>query len=238
MQQIHERIPAFRQMLYGKDKSMYVPQKYSLAKKRQYLFEQLKKYTNVMEFLKFTKDIRAYDFKKPYPISFLQLLSEIDFTEIENDYETFTYIYYDILQYKRKNVLIYLVQYKKTNYICGCSFQLNNKVQKVSGINESRIEYLLTKLIDKQESEPDEVENNNWLEHPLVSQVGQMIIGLIGSKLQGTNTQLNGTSIAGVNENDPGYLLSCLMSKGVTVEHLQKLNNMPDSQLRNLLLML
>jgi len=133
---------------------------------------------------------------------------------------------------------IYEMEGKKTNYICGCSFQLNNKSQRVSGINESRIEYLLAKLVDKQESDPDEVENNNWLEHPLVSQVGQMIIGLIGSKLQGTNTQLNGTSIAGVNENDPGYLLSCLMSKGVTVEHLQKLNNMPDSQLRNLLLML
>jgi hypothetical protein len=133
---------------------------------------------------------------------------------------------------------IYEMEGKKTNYICGCSFQLNNKVQKVSGINESRIEYLLTKLIDKQESEPDEVENNSWLEHPLVAQVGQMIIGFIGAKLQGSNTQLNGTSIAGVNENDPGYLLSCLMSKGVTVEHLQKLNNMPDSQLRNLLLML
>jgi len=133
---------------------------------------------------------------------------------------------------------IYEMDGKKTNYICGCSFQLNNKAQRVSGINESRIEYLLTKLVDKQESEPDEVENNNWLEHPLVAQVGQMIIGFIGAKLQCSNTQLNGTSIAGVNENDPGYLLSCLMQKGVTVEHLQKLNNMPDSQLRNLLLML
>ena len=133
---------------------------------------------------------------------------------------------------------IYEMEGKKANYICGCSFQLNNKLQRVSGINESRIEYLLTKLVDKQESEPDEVENNNWLEHPLVAQVGQMIIGFIGAKLQGSNSQLNGTSIAGVNENDPGYLLSCLMQKGVTVEHLQKLNNMPDSQLRNLLLML
>ena len=133
---------------------------------------------------------------------------------------------------------IYEMEGKKPNYICGCSFQLNNKLQKVSGINENRIEYLLGKLIDKQESEPDEVENNSWLEHPLVAQMGQMIIGFIGAKLQGSNTQLNGTSIAGVNENDPGYLLSCLMSKGVTVEHLQKLNNMPDGQLRNLLLML
>lgn len=135
---------------------------------------------------------------------------------------------------------IYEMEGKKQNYICGCSFQLNNKVQKVSGINENRIEYLLTKLIDKQENEPDEteVESNNWLNNPMVQQVGQMIIGLIGAKLHGTNTQLNGTGIAGVNENDPGYLLSCLMSKGVTVEHLQKLNNMPDGQLRNLLLML
>jgi hypothetical protein len=133
---------------------------------------------------------------------------------------------------------IYEMDGKKANYICGCSFQLNNKNSKVSGINENRIEYLLGKLIDKQESEPDEVENNSWLEHPLVSQMGQMIIGFIGAKLQGTNTQLNGTSIAGVNENDPGYLLSCLMQKGVTVQHLQKLNNMPDGQLKNLLLML
>lgn len=135
-------------------------------------------------------------------------------------------------------ICIYEMEGKKQNYICGCSFQLNNKLQKVSGINDNRIEYLLTKLIDKQESEPDEVENNSWLEHPLVAQVGQMIIGFIGSKLSGSNTQLNGTSIAGVNENDPGYLLTCLMQKGVTVEHLQKLNNMPDGQLRNLLLML
>lgn len=136
---------------------------------------------------------------------------------------------------------IYEMDGKKANYICGCSFQLNNKNSKVSGINENRIEYLLGKLIDKQdEREPDEMqaENNNWLNNPMVQQVGQMIIGLIGSKLTGTNTQLNGTSIAGVNENNPGYLLSCLMNKGVTVEHLQKLNNMPDSQLRNLLSML
>jgi hypothetical protein len=132
---------------------------------------------------------------------------------------------------------IYESEGKKINYVCGCSFQINNKVSKVSGINENRIEHLLTKLIDKQENEPDEIDNNSWLENPLVQQVGQMIIGLIGSKLTGTNT-LQGTSIAGVNENEPGYLLACLMQKGVTVEHLQKLNRMPDSQLKNLLLML
>lgn len=133
---------------------------------------------------------------------------------------------------------IYEIEGKKITYVCGCSFQLNNKISKVSGINENRIEHLLTKLIDKQDNEPDEVENNNWLENPMVQQVGQMIIGLIGAKLQGNNTQLQGTSIAGVNENDPGYLLTCLMQKGVTVEHLQKLNRLPDSQLKNLLLML
>lgn len=133
---------------------------------------------------------------------------------------------------------IYQMEGKKTNYICGCSFQLNNKVSKVSGINESRIEYLLTKLIDKNDNEPDEIDNNSWLENPMVQQVGQMVVGLIGNYLQGGNSKLQGTNIAGVNENDPGYLLNCLMQKGVTVQHLQKLNNMPDSQLRNLLLML
>lgn len=133
---------------------------------------------------------------------------------------------------------IYEMEGKKTNYICGCSFQLNNKVSKVSGINESRIEYLLTKLIDKNDNEPDEVDNNSWLENPMVQQVGQMVVGLIGNYLQGGNSKLQGTNIAGVNENDPAYLLNCLMQKGVTVQHLQKLNNMPDSQLRNLLLML
>ena len=133
---------------------------------------------------------------------------------------------------------IYEMEGKKTNYICGCSFQLNNKVSKVSGINESRIEYLLTKLIDKNDNEPDEIDNNSWLENPMVQQVGQMVVGLIGNYLQGGNSKLQGTNIAGVNENDPGYLLNCLMQKGVTVQHLQKLNNMPDSQLRNLLLML
>lgn len=123
IQEIHERIPAFRQMLYGKDKSMYVPQNYSLARKRQYIFQQLKNFTNVTEFLKFSRDIRSYDFKKPYTISFLQLLSEMDFAEIQNDYDTFTYIYYDILQLGRKSLLIYLVQYRNKNYICFYDFR-------------------------------------------------------------------------------------------------------------------
>ena len=129
---------------------------------------------------------------------------------------------------------IYEMEGKKANYICGCSFQLNNKLQKVSGINEGRIEYLLGKLIDKQETEPDEIDNNSWLDNPMVQQVGQMVVGLIGNYLQGGNSKLQGTNIAGVNENDPGYLLNCLMQKGVTIQHLQKLNCMPDSQLRNL----
>lgn len=133
---------------------------------------------------------------------------------------------------------VYELEGKKLNYISSCNFQLNSKAAKVSGVNESRIEYLLNKLIEKKESEETEEEKPNWMDNPMIQQLGQLAIGFISTKLFGDSQQIQGTSIAGVNENDPGYLLACLMNKGVTVEHLKKLNAMPDSQLKNLLLML
>lgn len=119
IQQLHQRIPGFKQMLYGKDKSMYVPSNFSQARKRQYIFEQMKKHSDINEYMKFTTDIRSYNFKKPYPISVLKLIPEIDFDEDQG----FSYIYYDVVEYEDTFLLIYFIRYRNRNYICMYEFK-------------------------------------------------------------------------------------------------------------------
>jgi hypothetical protein len=115
VQEIHQRIPAFKQMLYGKAKAPYVKTSLLSAKKKQDLIQQLKSYKNPQEYLKFTSDIRLYDFKQAVPIRYLNRISEIDFDEVVNDFDTFSYVYYDILG---SDILVYLVQWKDKKYLC------------------------------------------------------------------------------------------------------------------------
>lgn len=115
VQQLHQNIPAFRQMLYGKDKSYYVPHKMSKARHREILIQQLKLYKNPKEYLKFISDIRLYDFRQEVHIKYLQRLSEIDFDEIKHDFDKFSFVYYDILDH---DILVYLVQWKEKKYLC------------------------------------------------------------------------------------------------------------------------
>lgn len=67
---------------------------------------------------------------------------------------------------------------------------------------------------------------------------GLLMAGI--SKFLGLNT-VNGASIAGIDDVQPNEainLLNSLMSKGVTIEHLKKLDAMSVKQLSNLLVML
>lgn len=115
VQELHQNIPAFRQALYGKDKSYYVPTNMSKAKQKQALVEQLSAYKNPTEYLKFVRDIRVYDFKQSVSISLLSRLSEIDLEEVLEDFRSFSFVYYDILG---SDILVYLVQWKDKKYLC------------------------------------------------------------------------------------------------------------------------
>lgn len=84
--QTHQRIPALREMMYGKDKARYAPLTLTQNAKRQYLIQRLKQaytkdiYNQIL--LRFVKDIRDYDFSKPIPT---EILEEIDFDEVRGN---------------------------------------------------------------------------------------------------------------------------------------------------------
>lgn len=120
VQQIHQRVPAFKQMLYGKIKAPLVSSKIIQNKKKEDLIQEFKKYKNPNEYLKFIADIRLYDWKQSVPVRILERVVEIDFEEIANDFEDhFSFVYYDILG---SDVLVYLVQWKGKKYVCLYNF--------------------------------------------------------------------------------------------------------------------
>lgn len=119
VQQIHQRVPAFKQMLYGKVKGPLVKTSLLNAKKKQDLIQQLKSYKNPKEYLKFIADIRLYDFKQAVAVRYLNRLSEIDFEEVVHDFDRFSFVYYDILG---SDILVYLVQWKDKRYLCLYNF--------------------------------------------------------------------------------------------------------------------
>lgn len=119
----------------------------------------------------------------------------------------------------------------------------------VSGVNTSKLENMMQQLIENQnlliskmsmdeeaEEEAPKSTIGALLEHPQVQAL--LIAG--ASKFLGVNP--NVSAIAGVPDmecaNEAIDLLSQLMSKGVTVDHLKKLNNMTAAKLNSLLLML
>lgn len=121
--QLHQRIPAFRQMMYGKDKAKYAPTNLKKSARRQYLLKQIKTLSVIgtvnrsIEYTKFTKDIRGYNFQKPLDV---HILEDLDFEDIEESFPTYgSYLCYDdSFMIGRNSARIYLVKYKTTNFIC------------------------------------------------------------------------------------------------------------------------
>lgn len=127
-------------------------------------------------------------------------------------------------------------------------------MQHVAGIDRSssrlenevrELRNLITSKLSAEEFEEEEPKQENlflkMLENPAIQ--GLAIAGI--SKFLGLNeTQLANTGIAGIsglnelNEDEVINIVNSLMSKGVTIEHLRKLDEMNASKLQSLLFML
>jgi hypothetical protein len=124
------------------------------------------------------------------------------------------------------------------NQISG--FRENDNTQLLKAMIENQ-NLILSKLSER-EFEQDEPEQKDTFAELLKSpQIqGLMIAGV--SKFLGINDMNFGspTGIAGINDSveEPIQILTDLMSKGVTIEHLRKLNEMNSLKLASLLAML
>lgn len=122
--------------------------------------------------------------------------------------------------------------------------------QQVGSVYNPRMENVIERILETQnailtklnaEELDDEIDDQPTgigaiLSNPDVQ--GLLMAGI--SKFLGLNT-VNGASIAGIDDVQPNEainLLNSLMSKGVTIEHLKKLDAMSVKQLTNLLMML
>jgi len=140
------------------------------------------------------------------------------------------------------------------------SFQLNRPqsylpMQQMSGVGSPRTEMLLEKLIEQNsmlqtrltaleaigELEEEEEEPvspiNAMLSNPDLQQaIVTGVMGLVAGMFAKGGTA---TALAGIDdEAEATEILRSLMSKGVTIEHLRKLNEMGSAKLSSLLFML
>ena len=128
-------------------------------------------------------------------------------------------------------------------------------MQAMAGISSPRTEMLLEKLveqnamlqsriaaieameeIEEEEEEPkspiDQMLSNPQLQEALIAGVMSLVSGMI---TKGGAP----TAIAGIGDEDEAVeILRSLMNKGVTIDHLRKLNEMGSSKLTSLLFML
>ena len=75
--------------------------------------------------------------------------------------------------------------------------------------------------------------NNPQVQEALISG----LLGMVGNMLNGGKPMSGVAGIGSINE-EAITILDSLMKKGVSIEHLKKLNSMTDSKLQNLLIML
>jgi hypothetical protein len=97
---------------------------------------------------------------------------------------------------------------------------------------------ILSKL-SEQELEDEQPENplgaiGNLINHPLIIAAASKLLGLGGVEQQPAAM----AGIEDINENEAIIILNSLMSKGVTVDHLRKLDQMSYAKLSSLLAML
>ena len=148
---------------------------------------------------------------------------------------------------------------KKEPILTSISFQLNRPqsympMQQMGNVGSGRTEMLLEKLIEQNalmqsrlsalesigELEEEEEEPlsplNAMLSNPDLQQaLITGVMGLVGGMFGKTGAP---TGIAGIDDDEATKILNSLMSKGVTIEHLRKLDEMNSMKLKSLLMML
>jgi len=149
---------------------------------------------------------------------------------------------------------------KESPVLTSISFQLNRPqqlmpMQSMSGIGSPRTEMLLEKLVEQNqmlqsriaaieamdEMEEEEEAPKSPIDQMLSSpQVQEALIAGVMSLMSGLMTKGGApTAIAGIDdEAEAVEILRSLMSKGVTIDHLRKLNEMSSAKLSSLLFML
>ena len=119
----------------------------------------------------------------------------------------------------------------------GYSNKMENVLERVLETQNA----ILTKLSADELEEEEEEEKSTLgsiLNNP---QIQTLLIAGVTKFLGIGNMDAQGASIAGiddVNENEAILILNSLMSKGVSVDHLRKLNAMSPAKLNSLLIML
>jgi len=150
---------------------------------------------------------------------------------------------------------------KESPVLTSISFQLNRPqsmlpMQAMAGIGSPRTEMLLEKLVeqnamlqsriaaieamDELEEEEEEAPKSPIDQMLSSPQVQEALIAGVMSLMSGLITKGGTpTAIAGIgDEAEAVEILRSLMSKGVTIDHLRKLNEMSSSKLSSLLFML
>jgi len=149
---------------------------------------------------------------------------------------------------------------KESPVLTSISFQLNRPqsmlpMQAMAGIGSPRTEMLLEKLVEQNamlqsriaaieamdELEEEEEAPKSPIDQMLSSpQVQEALIAGVMSLMSGLITKGGApTAIAGIDdEAEATEILRSLMNKGVTIDHLRKLNEMSSSKLSSLLFML
>ena len=150
---------------------------------------------------------------------------------------------------------------KESPVLTSISFQLNRPqqlmpMQSMSGIGSPRTEMLLEKLVEQNQmlasriaaieamdelEEEEEEAPKSPIDQMLSSpQVQEALIAGVMSLMSGLMTKGGApTAIAGIDdEAEAVEILRSLMSKGVTIDHLRKLNEMSSAKLSSLLFML
>ena len=150
---------------------------------------------------------------------------------------------------------------KESPVLTSISFQLNRPQQlmpmhSMSGIGSPRTEMLLEKLVEQNQmlasriaaieamdelEEEEEEAPKSPIDQMLSSpQVQEALIAGVMSLMSGLMTKGGApTAIAGIDdEAEAVEILRSLMSKGVTIDHLRKLNEMSSAKLSSLLFML
>lgn len=115
----YERIPALKQMMFGVDKSRYIPKSIEKTLQKQQLVKQIKECAS-KDYLFFTKDIRNYSFKKPIPLSVFEMLKELDLEE-DLPIEFTCYQYIDV--FPPQKTILYIVKYRNKKFLCFYRFK-------------------------------------------------------------------------------------------------------------------
>jgi hypothetical protein len=106
--------------------------------------------------------------------------------------------------------------------------------------NQKAINSRLTAIEEESDEEPEENNLGKFgavLEHPAVMPILSAVSGAVVHFLDKYSTPQK-AAIAGVEDQNINDVLNLLFSKGVTITHLNKLAQMPESKIKMLIQML